>query len=47
MQDLDANTRNTVLFYRTAYEGNPREAVWPQSIRRHRLALLGRSPEET
>lgn len=27
MQDLDANTRNAVAFYRTAYEGNPREAV--------------------
>ena len=26
-QDLEANKRNAIAFYRTAYEGSPREAV--------------------
>jgi predicted SnoaL-like aldol condensation-catalyzing enzyme len=27
MQDLDANTKNAIAFYRTAFEGSPRDAV--------------------
>lgn len=27
MQDLDANTKNAIAFYRAAYEGTPRDAV--------------------